>query len=101
MSLGIRSRIAFGSILIILLTVLVMEALIINIVRVNYYNNLEAGLYNQLKVACEIIPGTFRCFPRRERDEQRGHFLEADVGPGADHRYRRQGAHGLHRLHAG
>lgn len=59
MSLGIRSRMTFGFILIILLTVLVMEALIINIVRVNYYNNLEAGLYNQLKIACEMYSRYF------------------------------------------
>ncbi|HPP36045.1 MAG TPA: histidine kinase dimerization/phospho-acceptor domain-containing protein, partial [Clostridiales bacterium] len=59
MSLGIRSRMTFGFIVIILLTILVMEALIINIVRVNYYNNLEAGLYNQLKIACEMYSRYF------------------------------------------
>ncbi|HOA55048.1 MAG TPA: HAMP domain-containing sensor histidine kinase [Clostridiales bacterium] len=59
MILGIRSRMTFGIILIILLTVFVMEALIINIVRVNYYNNLEANLWNQLKVSSEMYSRYF------------------------------------------
>ena len=59
MVLGIRSRMTLGFILIILLTVFVMEALIINIVRVNYYNNLEANLYNQLKVSCGMYTRYF------------------------------------------
>jgi len=59
MTLGIRSRMTFGFILIIILTVLVLEVLIINIVRVNYYGNLEANLCNQLKVSCEMYSRYF------------------------------------------
>jgi len=63
MIVGIRSRITFGFILIIILTVLVLEALIINIVRVNYYNNLEANLYNQVRVSCEMYARYFSDAP--------------------------------------
>lgn len=59
MILSIRKRIALGSILIIILAVLVLEALIINIVRVNYYNNMEANLYNQVSVSCELYAKYF------------------------------------------
>lgn len=59
MVLSIRKRMTIGFILIIILTVLVLEALIINIVRVNYYRNLEANLYNQLKVSCEMYARYF------------------------------------------
>jgi len=54
MVLNIRKRMALGFTFIIILTVLVLEALIINIVRVNYYDNLEANLYNQVSVSCEL-----------------------------------------------
>ncbi len=54
---------AFGFIFIIILTVLVMETLIINIVRVNYYNNLEANLHNQLKISCELYTRYFSDAP--------------------------------------
>lgn len=57
--LSIRKRMALSFIFVIILTVLVLEALIINIVRVNYYRNLEAGLYNQLKVSCEMYARYF------------------------------------------
>lgn len=59
MILSIRKRMALGSILIIILTVLVVEALIINIVRANYYNNMEANLYNQVSVSCELYAEYF------------------------------------------
>lgn len=59
MVLSIRKKIAFGFILIILLTVIFLEALIINIVRNNYYNNLEANLHNQLRVSCELYSRYF------------------------------------------
>lgn len=59
MVLTIRKRMTVGFILIIILTVLVLEALIINIVRVNYYRNLEANLYNQVKVSCEMYTRYF------------------------------------------
>ncbi len=63
MILGIRSRMTFGFILIIILTVLVLEALIISIVRVNYYKNLEANLNNQVKVSCVMYARYFSDAP--------------------------------------
>ena len=59
MVLSIRKRMTVGFILIIILTVLVLETLIINIVRVNYYSNLEANLYNQVRVSCEMYARYF------------------------------------------
>lgn len=54
MALTIRKRIALSFIFIIILTVLILEALIIDIVRRNYYNNLEDSLYSQLRVSCDL-----------------------------------------------
>lgn len=59
MFLSIRKKTAFGSIFVIILTVMVLEALIINIVRTNYYDNLEASLQNQLRVSCELYSRYF------------------------------------------
>lgn len=59
MMLNIRKRMALGFIFVIILTVLVLEAFIINIVRVNYYKNLEASLYNQVKVSSELYARYF------------------------------------------
>jgi signal transduction histidine kinase len=57
--LSIRKKMVMGFILVIIVTVFVLEALIINIVRVNYYRNLEAGLYNQVKVSCDLYARYF------------------------------------------
>jgi len=57
--MSIRKRMTMGFIFVIILTVLILEILIINIVRVNYYNNLEANLRNQLKVSCELYSRYF------------------------------------------
>ncbi len=57
--LSIRKKMALGFIVVIIVTVFVLEALIINIVRVNYYRNLEAGLYNQVKVSCDLYARYF------------------------------------------
>jgi len=57
--LSIRKKMTFGYIVVITLTVLVLEILIINIVRTNYYKNLEAGLHNQLKLSCELYSRYF------------------------------------------
>lgn len=54
MALTIRKRMALSFIFIIILTVLILEALIIDIVRRNYYRNLEDSLYSQLKVSCDL-----------------------------------------------
>lgn len=59
MILSIRKKMAFGFIFIIILTVMVLETLIINIVRANYYNNLENNLHNQLKISCELYSRYF------------------------------------------
>lgn len=53
-TLSIRKRMALSFIFIIILTVLILEALIINIVRQNYYKNLEDSLYSQVKVSCDL-----------------------------------------------
>ncbi len=57
--MSIRKRMTTGFIFVIVLTVLILEILIINIVRVNYYNNLEANLRNQLKISCELYSRYF------------------------------------------
>jgi signal transduction histidine kinase len=54
MTLTIRKRMALSFIFIIILTVLILEALIIDIVRRNYYKNLEDSLYSQVKVSCDL-----------------------------------------------
>lgn len=54
MTLSIRKRMALSFIFIIILTVLILEALIIDIVRRNYYKNLEDSLYSQVKVSCDL-----------------------------------------------
>jgi methyl-accepting chemotaxis protein len=57
--LNIRKRMTLGFILIIVLTILALETLIINIVRLNYYKNLETGLYSQIKASCELYARYF------------------------------------------
>lgn len=57
--MSIRKRLTIGIIFVIILTVLILEILIINIVRVNYYNNLEANLQNQLRVSSELYSRYF------------------------------------------
>jgi len=53
----------FSFIFVILLTVFVLELLIINIVRKNYYKNLEDSLYNQIKISCELYEKYFSDAP--------------------------------------
>ncbi len=57
--LNIRKRMTLSFIFVILLTVLVFEILIINIVQKNYYKNLEDSLYNQIKISCELYEKYF------------------------------------------
>lgn len=52
--ISIRKRMALSFIFIILLTVLVLEVLIINIVRQSYYKNLEDSLFSQIKVSADL-----------------------------------------------
>lgn len=59
MKLSIRKRLVLGYIIIIVLTVIALEALIIQIVRDNYYKNLETSLYGQLRVSCDLYARYF------------------------------------------
>lgn len=59
MKLSIRKRLVLGYIIIIVLTVMALEALIIQIVRDNYYKNMEASLYGQLRVSCDLYARYF------------------------------------------
>lgn len=52
--IGIRKRMALSFIFIVILTVFFLESLIINIVRQNYYKNLENNLFSQIKVSADI-----------------------------------------------
>lgn len=52
--LGIGKRMTLIFIFIIILTVLVLEVLIIDIVRRNYYKNLEDSLFSQIKVSTDL-----------------------------------------------
>lgn len=52
--IGIRKRMALSFIFIVVLTVILLEALLINIVRQNYYKNLENNLFSQIKVSADI-----------------------------------------------
>ncbi len=52
--ISIRKRTALSYILVVILTVFILETLIINIVRQNYYRNLESNLFSQVKASAEI-----------------------------------------------
>lgn len=52
--ISIRKRMALSFILVVILTVFILEALIINIVRQNYYRNLESNLMSQVKASADI-----------------------------------------------
>ena len=52
--ISIRKRTALSYILVVILTVFILEALIINIVRQNYYRNLESNLFSQVKASADI-----------------------------------------------
>ncbi|HHW49271.1 MAG TPA: HAMP domain-containing histidine kinase [Clostridiaceae bacterium] len=51
---SIRTRIAVNFIFIVLITVLLLESLIINVVKQNYYKNLKNTLHNHLKVSVDL-----------------------------------------------
>jgi len=57
--LDIRKRMTLSFITVILFTVLVLEILIIDVVRKNYYKNLEDSLYNQIKFSCGLYEKYF------------------------------------------
>lgn len=56
---SLRTRLAFYFIFIILVTVVSLEAIIINLVRENYYKNLQESLYNQVLVAAGLYENYF------------------------------------------
>lgn len=51
---SIRTRLAVNFIFIVLITVIILEVFIINIVRQNYYKNLEDNIYNQIRVSADL-----------------------------------------------
>ncbi|NTV88838.1 MAG: HAMP domain-containing histidine kinase [Clostridiales bacterium] len=56
---GIRKRIALSFIFIIVLTVLLLEILILNMLKQNFYANLEDTLTSQIKVSASIYSKYF------------------------------------------
>jgi len=51
---SIKTRLAVSFIFIIIITVILLEALIINVVKQNYYKNLENNLYNHIKTSADL-----------------------------------------------
>lgn len=56
---SIRTRLTIYFIFIIVITVITLEVIIINLVRENYYKNLEGSLHSQVKVACGLYERYF------------------------------------------
>jgi len=56
---SIRTRLAVNFIFIVIVTVVILEVLIINIVRQNYYKNLEDSLYNQIRISANLYERYF------------------------------------------
>lgn len=56
---SIRRKLAVNFIIVILFTVILLEILIINIVRQNYYKNLEDSLFSQIKVSTDLYSRYF------------------------------------------
>lgn len=51
---SIKRRLVSNFLFIIIITVVILEVLIINIVRENYYKNLEDNMYNQIRVSSDL-----------------------------------------------
>ncbi len=51
---SIRTRLVLYFMLIIIITVVALETLLVNIIKQNYYKNLENSLVNQIKVSSDI-----------------------------------------------
>ncbi len=51
---SIKKRLVSNFLFIIIITVVILEVLIINIVRENYYKNLEDNMYNQIRVSSDL-----------------------------------------------
>jgi signal transduction histidine kinase len=56
---SIRTKIAMCFILVVIITVVMLELLIINMVRQNYFSNLENNLLNQVKISSELYSKYF------------------------------------------
>lgn len=51
---SIKKRLVSSFLYIIIITVVILEVLIINIVKENYYKNLEDNMYNQIRVSSDL-----------------------------------------------
>ena len=51
---SIKDRLTYNFLLIIILTVVFLEALLIYTIRENYYRNLEENLFSQIKISAEL-----------------------------------------------
>lgn len=51
---SIKKRLVSSFLYIIIITVVILEILIINIVRENYYKNLEDNMYNQIRISSDL-----------------------------------------------
>lgn len=51
---SIKKRLVSSFLFIIIITVVILEVLIINIVKENYYKNLEDNMFNQIKVSSDL-----------------------------------------------
>lgn len=51
---SIKKRLVSNFLFIIIITVVILEILIINFVRENYYKNLEDNMYNQIRVSSDL-----------------------------------------------
>ncbi|MCX8132196.1 MAG: HAMP domain-containing histidine kinase [Clostridia bacterium] len=49
--ISIKRKLALNSIFVVIITVIILEILIANIVKQNYYKNLEGNMYSQIKIA--------------------------------------------------
>jgi len=56
---SIRTRLLVNFTFIVIVTVVILEALILNVVRQNYYKNLENNLYNQVKMSADFYEKYF------------------------------------------
>lgn len=56
---SIKQKLMVYFVFIIIITVVILEVFFINVVRQNYYNNLELALYNQIKVSADMYTRLF------------------------------------------
>jgi signal transduction histidine kinase len=56
---SIKNKLALNSIFVVVITVVILELLIANIVKQNYYKNLEDNMYSQLKFSSQLYEQYF------------------------------------------